>query len=110
MLCHSSLSDTTATVLLEALSKGKPIIGIENCGYDHVFNRGSGISVASSSPSKLYEQYANEIRNIYNNDSYRVELAQNAVDIAKKFTYVENVKEVSKLYYELLNAVHDERD
>lgn len=102
ILCHSSLSDTTATVLLEALSMGKPIIGIKNCGYDHVFNKGSGISINSSSPSEVYNEYATEIKRIYHNDMFRMELANNAIDIAKKFTYEENAKEVSKLYHHVM--------
>lgn len=58
----TSLRDLTSTVLLEALSLGKPVVCLDHCGFSDVVDESCGIKIPIGKPKEVVEGFAEAIR------------------------------------------------
>jgi len=79
-----SLDEGMALVQLEAMACGLPIITTANAGGESVINNGiEGFIVPIRDPGSI----ARKIKELYENESLRISMAENAVKQAHRFTW-----------------------
>lgn len=98
----TSLSDATSTVLLEALSLGLPVITLNHLGFANVVTDECGIKIDIHSKKQVINDFAQVIKNIYNNEEWRMQLAQGALKRSSDFTWEEKATQINNIYHQIL--------
>jgi glycosyltransferase involved in cell wall biosynthesis len=94
-----SLCEGCASSGMEAMAAGLPVIATEESGFP-IVNNEDGIIIPSKNDISIYEA----IKELSNDLSKREILGKNAsLKIKTKYTWDIYAKEVSKIYYEILN-------
>jgi glycosyltransferase involved in cell wall biosynthesis len=108
IFCHTSLRDDTATVTLEALSLGIPIICLDHCGFADVIDQSCGIKVPVVDPSQVITEIASSIQHLYYHEELRQRLAAGALIRAENFSWEGKMIQLNKIYNSLLDINCDQ--
>lgn len=100
----TSISDLTATVTLEALSLGLPIICLDHCGFTDVVTDQCGIKITVENPKAAALELENAIVKLYNNEAFRCRLSTGAKIRAAKYTWEEKIDKLTNIYNQLLDG------
>lgn len=104
-LLFTSVQDATATVVIEALQSGVPVICHDACGFGGIIDSSCGIKVPCRNPSVSIEGFANAIIELASSPTMRHRLAAGALERAKAMTWQLKAAEISGVY----QAVFDNR-
>lgn len=102
VFCITSISDLTATVTLEALSYGIPIICLDHCGFAHVVTEECGIKIPVISPKLAAIDFAKALEILYNDEIYRQSLSVGAIRRASDFSWDKKIDQLNLIYKSLL--------
>jgi glycosyltransferase involved in cell wall biosynthesis len=102
VLCITSQTDLTSTVLLEALSLGLPVIALDHCGFSNVITENCGIKIPIHSQKQVIADFAKAIDCLAENENYRQQLAAGAFERAKDFTWEKKAEKINLLYNSIL--------
>lgn len=93
----TSLHDLTSTVLLEALSLGKPVVCLDHCGFSDVVDETCGIKVKVGWPRQVVEGFAEAIKMLLD-EGLRARLSEGAIRKARQYQWCEKKKVLRKIY------------
>lgn len=109
--CHvlviTSLSDATSTVLLEALSKGLPIIATNHLGFANVVTQNCGIKIDLHNHNQVVHDFAQAITRIESDETYRQALSRGAFQRAKDFSWEGKIQKINEIYEQIVRT-HNE--
>lgn len=94
----TSLKDLTSTVLLEALSLGKPVISPDHCGFSDVIDESCGIKIRIENLDRFILQLARQIETLYYDEALRCQLAQGALRRIEHFSWHKKAEVVNAIY------------
>jgi glycosyltransferase involved in cell wall biosynthesis len=94
----TSLKDLTSTVLLEALSRGLPVICPNHCGFADVVNDQCGVKIPVESPRRLIEQLELAILWMLAEESIRRGLAAGALVRSREFSWDAKASQLQSIY------------
>jgi glycosyltransferase involved in cell wall biosynthesis len=97
-LLFTSVQDATATVVIEALQSGVPVICHGACGFGGVIHSSCGIKVPATNPSVSIEGFADAISELARSPALRRRLADGALECAKAMTWQLKAAEMSVVY------------
>lgn len=97
-----SIRETTGTVLLEAMSKGIPVITINKFGGATLFDENTGWLYEGNSKEEYIENLKKAILECIANPSEVIRRGKNARKKAEKYTWQEKNKKYQAIYEELL--------
>jgi glycosyltransferase involved in cell wall biosynthesis len=98
IFCHTSLRDDTATVTLEALSLGVPIICLDHCGFADVVDETCGIKVSMRNPAQVVLEIASGIKYLYHHEEIRQKLAKGAFLKAEDYNWEDKARQLNDIY------------
>ena len=101
VFCNTSISDLTATVTLEALTFGLPIVCLDHFGFADVVTNECGIKIAVNTPRKASENIANAIEKLYFEESFRQKLSKGAILRAEEFNWSKKIEQLNAIYKSL---------
>jgi glycosyltransferase involved in cell wall biosynthesis len=101
----TSLKDLTSTVLLEALSRGLPVICPNHCGFADVVNDPCGVRLPVGSPRELTEQLELAILWLLAEESIRRGLAAGALVRSQEFSWDPKASQLQTVYESKLGRV-----
>ena len=93
----TSLKDLTSTVLLEALSRGKPVVCIDHCGFLDVVDDTCGIKIPVARPKVIIKAFADAILKLMDDD-YRHRLSDGALKKAAEYKWDDKLKRLEEIY------------
>lgn len=103
-----SIRETTGTVLLEAMSKGIPVITINKFGGATLFDDNTGWLYDGNTKEEYIDNLKKAILECIMNPDEVVRRGMNARKKAENYTWQEKNKKYQKIYEELLkNKLHD---
>ncbi|WP_299531889.1 glycosyltransferase [Ulvibacterium sp.] len=102
----TSISDLTATVTLEALSLGLPIICLNHCGFSDVVNENSGIKIKVSNPKKAAYDLRIALERIYNDEGFRSKLSNGAKNRSTEYSWEAKIQMLNTIYNSLVTTVN----
>lgn len=102
VLCITSLSDLTSTVLLEGLSYGLPVIALDHCGFSNIINEKCGIKIPIHSQSQVISDFAKAIDVLSADERYLEQLSIGANNRAKEFGWLEKSEQIYNIYSDVL--------
>ena len=94
----TSLKDLTSTVLLEALSRGLPIICPDHCGFADVVNDDCGIKLPVETPRAFIEQLELGILWFLAEEDIRRGLAAGALVRSRDFSWDAKASQLQSIY------------
>ena len=94
----TSLRDLTATVTVEALALGLPIICLDHCGFTAVGDASCGVKVPVISPQQVITDITEAVKCLEENEDKRQLLATGALKRAAQFTWEDKARTVDRLY------------
>lgn len=97
-----SIRETTGTVLLEAMSKGIPVITINKFGGATLFDENTGWLYEGNSKEEYIENLKKAILECIANPGEVIRRGKNARKKAEKYTWQEKNKKYQAIYEELL--------
>ena len=98
IFCHTSLRDDTATVTLEALSLGIPIICLDHCGFADIIDQTCGIKVPVENPTQVVVEIASKIKYLFSDEEFRQGLAKGAFERAANFRWEDKTQQLNEIY------------
>jgi glycosyltransferase involved in cell wall biosynthesis len=97
----TSLRDSTGMQLLEALSQGLPIIGLNHQGVKDFVPNEAAIKVPVTNSAETVKELAKAIEYMFEHPKERLEMGRIGYEFAKMHTWKQNALEMSKYYQEL---------
>lgn len=97
-----SIRETTGTVLLEAMSKGIPVITINKFGGAILFDKNTGWLYNGNNKEQYVENLKSAILECILNPNEIVRKGKNACKKAENYTWQEKNKKYQKIYKKLL--------
>lgn len=94
----TSLRDLTASVTIEALSLGLPVVCPDHCGFTDVVTDSCGIRVPVISPAQLESGIAEAIQRLELDEEMRLRLANGALTRAKHFSWENKAQKMNAIY------------
>ena len=103
LLCVSSIKEGgTGTVVLEALQNGLPIVCLDHCGFSSVVNEHCGIKIPITNSSDISKNLAKALDFLYHNEEKRFQMAQQAIQESKKYTWEAKMEVLNDIYHQCL--------
>lgn len=93
----TSIHDLTSTVLLEALSLGKPVVSLDHCGFSDVVDETCGIKVPVGRTEDVVAGFSNALSRL-RDASLRRTLAAGAMRRAAEYSWERKQLVIDKLY------------
>ena len=93
----TSLRDLTSTVLLEALSKGKPVVCLDHCGFSDVVDETCGIKIPVGTPKDVIAGFAAALKKL-EDEAFRNRLSKGAKRRAAEYAWSKKKDVLEKIY------------
>lgn len=98
-----------ATICLQAMYMGLPMVCLKGDGIETVLENGGGIAVGFDSFDDIGQNLANAISTLYNDEELRVKLAKEAQNIvARDFNYKVLADEIMVVYKQALENCNEQ--
>lgn len=68
----------------------------------NVITKDCGIKIDIHSKKQVINDFAQAIKNIYNNEEWRIQLAQGALKRSSDFTWEEKARQINSIYHKIL--------
>lgn len=98
----TSISDATSTVVPEAINNCLPILCFNACGFGPIVTDAIGRTIELTTPEQSINDFAKQIRLLYNNKQLLYNMSCNCKDALKLLLWDDKVIRVVNLYKELL--------
>lgn len=99
VLCFSSIKEGgTATVVLESLSNGLPVIAIDHCAFASVIDDSCGVKIPVQKPSLISKAFAETLDKMATNEEWRFRLAVGAQQKSQQHTWEAKMEELCSTY------------
>jgi len=102
VFAFTSLRDTTGTVILEAISQGLPVIGLDHQGVRDVITERCGIKIPVTTPNEVAASLAKEIYQLALAPERYQSLSQGALEQAKNCTWDAHGEHMAGVYRTVL--------
>lgn len=103
VLVFPALRDSGGSALLEAMSKGLPVICLDWGGPGEMLTERCGVKITVTTPAKTITEFADGLRRLQQSPSWREELGRNAVQQARtQFTWTAKRLLLEQTYNSLL--------
>ena len=93
----TSLRDLTSTVLLEALSAGKPVVCLDHCGFSDVVDETCGIKISVGKPKDVVRGFADALKRLHD-EVLRKRLSEGARRRAAEYAWEKKQSVIERLY------------
>ena len=97
-LLHSSISEATGSVLMEALSLGLPVVCHDACGMKTAIDSRCGIKIPLRDPQTSVDGFRAAITRLANDAALCQRLSQGALERAAELTWERKVARISEAY------------
>lgn len=104
VLVFSSLRDTTGNVVLEALSRGVPVICFDHQGVGDIITENCGIKIPVTSADKAILKMSEAIRYLASERSKLQLLSRGAIERANNYLWSLNGEKMAKIYDEVIRV------
>jgi glycosyltransferase involved in cell wall biosynthesis len=98
LMLITSLRDLTATVTIEALAAGLPIVCLDHCGFSDAVDETCGIKIPVATPRQVILALAEAIGRLESDETLRLGLAHGAIKRAADFTWEAKADVVDAVY------------
>jgi len=93
-----SLQEGSPTVVMEALSKGVPVICLDHCGMADVVTEDCGIKIPVSTPERVMRDIAAAIERLAGDPDEVRRLSRGALERARQYSWENCAREMLKVY------------
>ena len=102
VFAFTSLRDTSGTGLLEALTAGTPIIGLNHQGAADIITKDCGIPISVRNPRQSISEFRDAIVDLYRDNGLLKSLSEGALLRAKDFQWSAYADPMNKIYDEVI--------
>lgn len=88
----------TATVTLEALCCGLPLVALNHCGFASVIDDSCGIRIPILSRQQIVADFAAAFDRLATDESYRYSLACGSLQRSRIFSWEEKIAHLNNIY------------
>ena len=100
----TSLRDTSGNVMLEAMSRGVPVICCDHQGARDIVTESSGIKIPVTTPAQVIDRLAAALVRVANNRPLLEKLSRGALVRAHEFLWSKNTESMFRVYEEALGT------
>ncbi|MDE6137725.1 MAG: glycosyltransferase family 4 protein [Muribaculaceae bacterium] len=104
LMFFTSIMEATSTVVLEAISVGLPVLCFNTCGFGPIVKDFAGITIELSDPNKSVQDFAIELRKVYENRNLLNEISSNIIAQRESLTWDSKAKKTIRLYHNCING------
>jgi glycosyltransferase involved in cell wall biosynthesis len=94
----TSLRDLTASVTVEALALGLPIICLNHCGFSEVVDETCGLKIPVTTPGETVVNMSRAIEELARDEGKRRVLAEGALKRSRRYRWEVKVEAVNRIY------------
>jgi glycosyltransferase involved in cell wall biosynthesis len=104
VFAFTSLRDTSGNVVLEALSRGCPVICLDHQGAGDMVDASSGIKIPVSTPGRVVEALREALEKVARDRAMLRFLSNGAIARAKEFLWSRNGERMAEVYRSALSV------
>ena len=108
VFAFTSLRDTSGTGLLEALTAGTPIIGLNHQGAADIITKECGVPISVHNPSQSVNEFRDAIHTLYHDTSRLKLLSDGALLRAKEFQWSSYEDPMNAVYQQVIEHSRNE--
>lgn len=109
VLVFCSLRDTASNVILEALSRGVPIICLDHQGVGDIVTENCGIKIPVTTPGEVIANLCNHLVDLAADRARLAVLSGGALTRAQRYLWSRNGEQMARIYSAALQAHHADR-
>ena len=109
VFAFTSLRDTSGTGLLEALTAGTPILGLNHQGAADIITAECGVPISVQCPRQSIEEFRDAILSLYWDSKRLKQLCDGALQRAKKFQWSSYEEPMRQIYNQISAESHSKR-
>lgn len=98
----TSLRDTSGNVVLEALSRGVPVICFDHQGAGDIVTDGCGIKIPVTTPNRAITGFTHAIETLIDDRAILKQLSRGATERAKYYLWSYNGAQLARMYEQML--------
>lgn len=98
VLLFTSLLEGTPATVMEAISKGLPVICIKHCGHGDIIDQSCGVAIDPSTYADVSRGFARAIERLLDDNQYRHELSIGALEKARNFSWDRAASAINATY------------
>jgi glycosyltransferase involved in cell wall biosynthesis len=102
VVVFTSLRDTSSNVVLEALSRGVPVICLDHQGVGDIVTDDCGLKIPVTNPEKVIKILQDIICGLIEDKTKLHALSLGAINRARNYLWSSNVEEMTKIYVAIL--------
>lgn len=106
VLVFCSLRDTASNVILEALSRGVPIICLDHQGVGDIVTENCGIKIPVTTPGEVIAHLRNHLIDLAADRARLASLSWGALTRAQRYLWSRNGEQMARIYSAVLQAHH----
>lgn len=100
LFLFTSILEGTPNVVLESIANGLPVLCFDTCGQGDVVNDKVGIKIPLTNPNQSVKDFADCIRQLYNDRSKLVRLSEGCMALASQLSWNNKAKQMLEIYHE----------
>ncbi len=104
LFVQTSLKDLTSTVIVEAISRGLPVVALAHCGFPDVIDSTCGVLVPLGTRREVVRSIGAAIESLGRDETFRWDLARGAVRRASRFFWATKAREIEEVYRRRLRS------
>ena len=101
LFLFTSISETTSTVVPEAINNGLPVVCFDACGFGPLVTDRIGRKAPLSDPGQAVQDFAGHIRQLYRDRDLLDSLSGNCRESCKELSWAEKARRVTEIYQKL---------
>ncbi len=106
VFAFTSLRDTSGNVMLEAFSRGVPVVCLDHQGAADIVTKRSGIKIKVTNPAQVAEDLATALFTLTMDRKKLATLSQGALERAHYFLWSNNGARMAAIYEQALQTAH----
>ncbi len=108
VFAFTSLRDTSGNVMLEAMSRGVPVICFDHQGAADIVTESSGIKIPVTHPEDAIQRWASALTSLARDRRLLQNLSEGALSRAEHFLWSRNGSAMSSVYDNVLSSVNSD--
>ena len=101
LFLFTSISETTSTVVPEAINNGLPVVCFDACGFGPLVTDRIGRKAPLSDPGQAVQDFAGHIRQLCRDRDLLDSLSGNCREACKELSWAEKARRVTEIYQKL---------
>lgn len=105
LFLFTSVSEATSTVMMEAISRGLPVVCFDACGFGPIVDEEIGVKIPLTTPDDSVIRFSDAVKQLLSHPLWLSAMSDKSYMRSKSLTWDEKVRVLSEIYQKLTDSM-----